>query len=330
MPRVSVIIPVYNGAKFIAVTLDSILTQTFQDFEVIVIDDGSTDNTAELVSRYRSPVKLIRNGRMGKSASRNTGIRAAKGQLIAFVDADDLWMPQKLEVQIQHLDCHPNLKWSYSNCCIFEDNPNNVIEIAIKNADKSYSGDVLRPLLIRDFVPSPTPIVFRDVFDEVGYFDETFLRHQPEDWDMWLRIAARYPVGLIDEPLALLRKHDNSLTAKEEPLKTFEGVIHVIQLAISRNQERLGGMKNKAISFRYVIFGKDLVRRGIFGEAQAMFINAIRSNPFMLQAYLYYLISLLLTKKMIDLSYKSITFWRKTRSKRIMFKSGQRFWGSKK
>ena len=293
MPKISVVIPVYNGSKYIEETLNSVLNQSYKDFEIIVIDDGSTDNTSEIVNRFPSPVRLIQNKHNGKSFSRNIGIRAARGELISFVDADDLWMPNKLEVQIEYLKNHPEFEWIYSDCYIFEGSSEHIVDIWSRTAKKIYSGNILKQLLNDCLIPSPTPMVSRRIFDDVGFFDETFLRHQPEDWDMWLRIASRYPIGSINEPLALLRKHENSLTAKEDPLKTFEGIMYVVQRAISRDKERIGNLANKVLSSRYLSFGKGLARMSGRREARTMYFNALRYNPLNIKAYTFYLLQFL-------------------------------------
>ena len=135
---------------------------------------------------------------------------------------------------------------------------------------------------------------------------------------MWLRIASRYPVGLIDEPLALLRRHENSLTAKEAPLETFDGIMYVTKLAIKRDEERLGNMKKGVLSYRYLAIGKGLSRMGRISEARAMFIQAIRNDPLSIRAYFYYLVSIFLPIIIIQQLHALNVFWRKSTAKRIL------------
>ena len=135
---------------------------------------------------------------------------------------------------------------------------------------------------------------------------------------MWLRIASRYPVGLIDEPLALLRRHENSLTAKEAPLETFDGIMYVAKLAIKRDEERLGNMKKGVLSYRYLAIGKGLSRMGRISEARAMFIQAIRNDPLSIRAYFYYLVSIFFPIIIIQQLHALNVFWRKSTAKRIL------------
>ena len=215
MPLVTVVITTFNAAPFISQTLDSVLAQDFEDIEVLVVDGGSTDGTVGIVSAYLAPVRLIVGGRLTKSAGRNVGIAAAKGKYIALVDADDLWLPHKLSRQAEYLEKTPHVHWVYSDCFIL-DHCSGQTSSTWSSRTRLHAGCILEPLLLDCFIPSPTPMIRRSVFDKVGVFDESFLPHEPEDWDLWLRIAARFSAGLINEPLAVLRVHPASLTARED------------------------------------------------------------------------------------------------------------------
>lgn len=285
MPCVSVVIIAFNAGTLIGETLDSILAQTFRDFEVIVVDNGSTDNTREVVSRYPAPVRLISGKRLTKSAGRNVGIRSARGEYIALVDADDLWLPEKLAMQIERLESLPTVRWVYSDCYTFDGRTGQTIS-TWSSRTRLCEGNILQPLLRDCIVASPTPVIHRTIFDEVGFFDESFLRHEPEDWDMWLRIAERYPVGLVNQPLARLRIHPGSLTAREDMWLTAEGVIAVVRRTLARNPEIPKGLQNRILADRYVSMGRGLAGAGRASEARALFSCAVKYHPWKVSAYL--------------------------------------------
>lgn len=285
MPRVSVVITAFNAAPLIGQTLDSVLAQDFKDLELIVVDGGSTDTTVDVVALYGSPVRLIAGGRLTKSAGRNAGLRAAAGEFIAVVDADDCWLPGKLTRQLEHFERCPSCQWVYSDCFICDERLGGIVG---KWSDRNelHRGDILGPLLFACFVPSPTPLIRRRVFDEVGLYDESFARHQPEDMDLWLRIAARFPVGVIDEPLAVLRVHPSSLTAREDVRLTGEGVLSVITRAIERNPQLPPQLTRSALSDWHVRIGTGVAGAGRTREARTFFVRAMGTPPFNARAYL--------------------------------------------
>jgi glycosyltransferase involved in cell wall biosynthesis len=198
LPRVSVIIPAYNAARFLPQAIDSVLAQTFGDVELLVVDDGSTDETPAVVARYDDPrVRYLRHARnRGLPAARNTGIRHARGELIAFLDADDYWLPEKLAVQVEALR-DP----AVDVCCVaaFYRLPDGTV--VVSRAEQLTGDDLCRMLLFRAAVPGSgsSVIARRRCFAEVGLFDETMVAL--EDRDMWLRLAMRYRFAFVDVPL---------------------------------------------------------------------------------------------------------------------------------
>jgi glycosyltransferase involved in cell wall biosynthesis len=285
MPLVTVVITTFNAASFIGQTLDSVMAQDFKDFEVLVVDGGSTDETVGIVAAYPAPVRLVARGRLTKSAGRNVGIAAARGEYIALVDADDLWLPHKLTRQAEFLENSPHVQWVYSDCFIL-DHGNKQTSATWSSRTALHAGDILEPLLLDCFVPSPTPMIRRSVFDEVGAFDESFLRHEPEDWDLWLRIASRFPAGLINEPLALLRVHPESLTAREDLRLTADGALAVVRRALDRNPSISAGKGKEALARWYMCFGRGLAALGRGREARTLLSRAIQANPVQASAYL--------------------------------------------
>lgn len=198
MAEVSVIIPTYNRAQKVTRAVASVLYQTFPDYELIVVDDGSRDGTAEALSPFPSRVlRLVHEENRGVSAARNTGILASRSPLIAFLDSDDYWLPEKLAAQAAFFRDHPEAVACQSR------------EIWIRkgrrvNPRKKHlkpSGDIFIPSLRLCLVSPSSVMMRRSLFDEVGLFDEAF--PVCEDYDLWLRITCKHPIHLLDRDLVI-------------------------------------------------------------------------------------------------------------------------------
>lgn len=197
MATVSVIIPTYNRSGLLIRALESVMAQTYRNFEVIVVDDGSTDDTAARLKAYQSgvPVRIIRTANRGAAAARNTGAEAAVGLWIAFLDSDDCWMKQKLEKQIRYTHSHPDIRLVYTR----ERWIRSGVHVNPPKAYKKYSGNVfLRCLPVCLIAPS-SALMQLSLFREVKGFDPAY--PVCEDYDLWLKICSLYPVGLVDEEL---------------------------------------------------------------------------------------------------------------------------------
>lgn len=226
---ISVVIPAYNADKYIGRAIDSVLAQTLAPHEVIVVDDGSTDNTAQIVAQYQSKVKYILQENAGASVARNTGIKDADGEWIAFLDADDEWLPNKLQLQINNLRQHPDLVWTTANFtnCVCSKNRQGPHFDPVKAANlishREYWDNYFHALLNNLDGWTGTMLIRRDVLFEAGLFRPGQLR--ANDYDMWWRIAYRYPkIGYLTEPLAIyhldiqgsiIRKHTDGAISLE-------------------------------------------------------------------------------------------------------------------
>jgi len=224
---VSVVIPAFNASRFIRRAIDSVLAQTYRDFELIVVDDGSTDDTGDVVRSYGKEVRYIYQENAGDGPARNTGIEAARGQWIAFLDHDDEWLPRKLELQMALLDRNPELHWCGANR-YQSDAKRRVLagEVrAIKKAlaGKDYFGNYFRAAA-KGVCPiiSSTMVVRKKVFEEIGTFDSCWLRCA--DLDMWWRIACRFPrIGYLPEPLVVMHLEVQDLASTKLRLLTKRG-----------------------------------------------------------------------------------------------------------
>lgn len=265
MPTVSVVIPTFNRSAMLCQAVESVLNQTSVAPEVIVVDDGSTDGTRFALQAFGSKVRIIVQYHAGVSAARNRGIRASKGEWLAFLDSDDLWLPGKLSEQLDYLAKHPEIK-----ICQTE-------EVWLRNGERLNPKKYHRkpqgfcfPLLLERCLISPSAVVIhRSVFDEVGLFDESL--PACEDYDLWLRIGLRCAVGLVDKPLTIKRGgHPDQLSACIPSLDRFR----IQALANLLVRESMDPEKKKlvlkALRRKSHIYSAGCRKRGKFDEAESM------------------------------------------------------------
>ena len=213
MTKVSVIIPTYNGEKYIAETINSILNQTFKDFEIIVVDDGSNDRTCAIVASYAS-VRLITQANAGVCAARNRGIREAAGEFICLMDHDDYWFAEKLARQIEEFQSHAGIGAIYSSFINWHATTNGQFPApdsfnrttSQDDIDHDFSGWIYHLFLLDCWMLTSTAMFRAEVFRQCGVFDETL--PYSEDWDLWLRIAREYPMIKLRRPTTLYRQHE--------------------------------------------------------------------------------------------------------------------------
>jgi glycosyltransferase involved in cell wall biosynthesis len=217
IPAVSVVLATYNYGRYLAGALDSALGQTLSDLEIIVIDDGSTDETKEVMALYLANprVRYFGTDHGGQPAAKNTGIRLARTPLIAFLDADDLWLPTKLEKQVALFAANPNLGVVYSRRWLMDELGRHLHY----PQPPLPRGNVLEAMFRQNFICFSSAVVSRSVFDQVGMFDTSLAL--AIDYDLWLRVAQRFQFDYVDEPLVKYRTgHANLSRRTEERLKT--------------------------------------------------------------------------------------------------------------
>ncbi len=212
VPLVSVIIPTYNGSRFIRETIQSVIGQSYSKIEIIVIDDGSTDNTPDIVKSINDPRLIhIQQANSGVSMARNRGIDISRGDYIAFLDHDDVWLPHKLERQLQLFKEDPNIAMVYADTFIIDEN-NSIIN-TYSHKIKFYRGMIFKELFFSCFITILTVVIKKSVFLEVGPFLPFKIG---EDYDLFLKCAAKYPIDYIDEPLAKYRVHESNYSKNYE------------------------------------------------------------------------------------------------------------------
>ncbi len=282
MPLVSVIIPVYNGEKTIQETIESVLNQTFIDLELIVINDGSQDATLKLVERIQdSRINVFSYPNAGQSTSRNRGIALATGEYISFIDADDLWTPDKLEAQLKALQANPKAAVAYS----WTDWIDESSQLLGKGSHNTEQGEVFAKLLLNDFVANGSNVLIRrQALNEVGDFDASVT--PAEDWDMWLRLAVHYEFVAVQSSQILYRISPNSASFNVWQMETSS--LRVIEKAYAIAPQSLQHLKRHSLGNRY----KYLTFKAIEGYpdrkkgfAAIRFLwNAIKNDPSLLRA----------------------------------------------
>lgn len=206
-PLVSIIMPAYNAENTIAESIKSVLKQNYQNWELLVINDGSKDNTSGIVNSFTDiRIKLIEQKNAGVANARNNGIRQSKGEYIAFLDSDDLWLEEKLEKQIDKL-LETNNVIIHSKTLCFDSDPTVTMDCMV-HVELDF--DDKDKILIYDFISILTVIVSKSVIDEIGFFDENL--KGTEDWDMWIRILQKYNIVYIDDFLTKYRVSTTGLS----------------------------------------------------------------------------------------------------------------------
>ncbi len=292
MPKVSVIIPTYQYAQFVGQAIESVLAQTYKDFEVIVVDDGSTDNTSEVLAGFRNQISVIHHQEnRGLSAARNTGIRASKGQYVAFLDADDAWLPDKLRLQVKLLDQSPDVGLVFSDMTYFGERYGSK-KRAFQEVSPS-SGKVFKDLFVKHFIPMPTVIVRKRCFEKVGLFDESLT--PCADHDMWLRIAKFFKVDYVDAPLAKYRLHQRNMSKKREKMLTE--LIRLKEKTLKSNPYLLSEVGSRILNRCYYQLYKDLgkfcLSIGKRKKAKKHFLHYIRLYRYNLSTYFFLLLTFL-------------------------------------
>ncbi len=230
--KVSVVIPTYNRARLVGEALQSVLSQPFDDMEVLVIDDGSTDDTLSVLARFTGPrVRVVHQPNQGISGARNRGVREARGEYVAMLDSDDRWRPNVLPRLVARLDAHPEAVLVYGRAQAMDAYGFPLPQM--KGAAEAFPGQTLRSILYGDFVPIITALVRRDALLQAGPFDPDNLA---EDWDMWVRLARQGAFVFMADTLADFRQHSTQFTRSEgERLeRLMASRVHVLDKAFAQ------------------------------------------------------------------------------------------------
>ena len=266
-PLVSVIIPTYNRGWILQEAIDSVLEQDFQDYELIVVDDGSVDNTPTILKAYKNEITVLSQANRGVSAARNSGIKSATGRLISFLDSDDLWLPRKLSTQVKFFNDHPQAVITQTQ----EHWIRNGVRVNPKKRHHKFSGMIFERSLALCLVSPSAVMIKKSLFNRVGIFDESL--PACEDYDLWLRISCRYPVHLIETPLIIKRGgHDDQLS-KAAGLDKYriQSLLKIIEsdiLTAPQSQAAIEKLKEKC-----AVYAGGCRKRG--REAEAKYFYAL-------------------------------------------------------
>jgi glycosyltransferase involved in cell wall biosynthesis len=227
MPRISVIIPTYNRADLLGDAIASVLAQTYQELEVIVADDGSTDNTASVVANFGSQVRFLNLPHRGQPAApRNSALAVATGDYISFLDSDDLYLPHKLALQVPVLDANPTVGLVYSNGHFFVERPDEAIGY-VQDGLPTPSGDIFADLLRGNFLTPGVVLIRRSCLESVGGFNEDPALLVSEDYELWLRLAMQTEIVYVPGDVAAIRRHPQNISG--DILRLRSRTIYMLQ-----------------------------------------------------------------------------------------------------
>ena len=319
MPKVSIIIPTYNCAHFLREAIESALNQTYQHIEIIVVDDGSSDGTKELLKGYQhgypDKFRFYCQDNRGSSAARNLGIKNAEGEFIALLDSDDYWSSQKLKKQMTLFEEDPQIAFSFTNACILK---NGHMTGNYVRADESelIKGELFYDLFFRNFIPFSSVVFKKSIINEIGLLDETLWSIQDFEW--LLRVIRHYKIRYIDECLVTYRVHNTNIS-KHMEIRHKEG-LEVLKRTIAQYPElkqKLGKRLIRLLADKYFYFGYALFDKNHIKESREQFLNAIRTDPcYSYKPFLYFGMGLLPSS-----SIKNLRKWKQRLQNLLFFKA---------
>jgi glycosyltransferase involved in cell wall biosynthesis len=277
-PGVTVIIPAYNAERYIGAALASIERQTLRDVEVLLVDDGSSDGTIREAERFAGvlDLKIIRQPNAGPAAARNRGIRQARGRFCAFLDADDIMLPERLQEQAALLEARPDLGLVHTDLMTFDDS--GVIHRTRRAFSNPCGGAILDRLLLDNFITTSTVMAPTERLRAAGFFNER--RRVSEDFELWLRMAARWEVGFIDRPLVRYRRQAGSLSG--DKLVTGLAALEVVETFWSEHVEYRRthpGVCRKSLARHLSVVGAAAISQGKRGTALRYLLRSLAREP---------------------------------------------------
>jgi len=290
-PLISVVIPAYNCQNYIVSALDSIFEQSYTNIEVIIVNDGSTDNTLQVLNNYRNPVTIINQDNSGSAVARSLGMKKSSGKYIAFLDADDLWLADKLKEQVEFLENHKDYGLVFSNWVTWKPNDKGEFvstEISLNKSDiivkKPYSGWIYSDLLMDCIVWTSCVLMRHSIYEQVGNFNTNLRRGQ--DYDYWLRVSKITQIHKLDRIYAVYRQHNESISNKVNSVN-YEYI--VIKSAIDNLGESSKNKKHvlQRLSDLCFDFSYQHYHNGSLKVALDSILKSIRYNPFKIKAWVY-------------------------------------------
>ena len=289
MPRVSVIIPSYNCARYLGRAIDSVSEQTYKDYEIVLVDDGSTDDTKDVAMRYGKKVTYLYQQNQGLSAARNQGISKASGELLAYLDADDMWYPEKLERQVAFLDAHQECGIVHSEMSIINEQDEVLHVRFYEETQRSVpQGYCMQQLLMRCHIQPVTVVERRNVFDLVGGFEKRLLVAQ--DYLHWIMIAAEgQAIGYLAEPLGKYRWRAGSLIENrprllEDYVRICDILLHEKPIATKHGEECADILRARSYKVQRELAYLDRIQ-GRNESAKRRLASLIKKRPSQFELY---------------------------------------------
>ena len=271
---VSVVIPTYNCGQYLPEALESVLAQTVPPLEIIVVDDGSADDTADRLHPYLNLITYKFQTNSGVSAARNAGLQLAKGDYVAFLDADDVWHPRKLEFQIRVLTSHPDLGLLGTEIV---DWPESALPIVEAGVEDTLTYVTWRQLVVKNYFTTSSVVARRNLLAQAGEFDSKM--QGPEDRDFWLRLAAAAPVANLNVPLVGYRAVQGSVS--RQSFRVHESMLRLLRKLDERNAWRSDHfLRKKAYSYVFYTSALNLKEAGRPADALGMVMRSLASYPW--------------------------------------------------
>jgi glycosyltransferase involved in cell wall biosynthesis len=273
MPEVSVVIPAYNAARYLADAIESVLAQSYKDVEILVVDDGSTDDTPSVATHYEGVVRYIRQDNQGVAAARNRGIGESRGRYVAFLDADDVWETAKLEHQVQALADQPGCLACYTAATVVEEGL-----VPVKVERRGPLAPTQLELFFANRIGTPSSVlVDRDLLNRAGGFDTGL--SQCADWEMWIRLRGHASFCYVDEPLIQYRQHTANMSRSASLLE--QDSLRALEKGFA-----IPGLPGEIVRQRKAVFGRNYMvlagtyfHAGHYGSFLRCAARAVALNP---------------------------------------------------
>ncbi|MCK5311333.1 MAG: glycosyltransferase [Desulfobacteraceae bacterium] len=280
LPVVSVVIPTYNRKDIISRAIESVYNQIYKNYEIIIVDDGSTDGTVDyLKEHYNNKIHYVFQKNRGASSARNKGISKAKGKYIAFLDSDDEWVDTKLETQVAFLKKNPEI----ALLCGKTYRSDNIKKVNTPLTEE-ITGNLFTTLYSHSFVSTPTVIVKKEILDQVGAFDLNY--KSAEDFDLWLKITHEYKCAFLPDLVAVVNRGDDNLSTDKITLH-----IHALDILEKHYDKQLipDRVYKKAISNSLIALGRNYLTSEQISKAKECFFRSFKLYPFRLRSLRYML-----------------------------------------
>lgn len=287
--RVSIIIPAYNAARYISETIKSVLAQTHVDFEILVVDDGSSDNTEEIVKLIDDErIKYFKQKNSGQASARNKGISESSGEFIAFIDADDLWNPQKLEEQLKVFSSN-DIGLSYTGRRFIDSHSHKTgaEEPARINAD-------LKDLIFNNFITCSSVVVRSEILKKHNFFFRD-QRQGVEDWDLWLRLALVSKFAAVSKPLTSYRIHPENISKNSElMLRSYRVTMKDLKSDLETKKlfKAYNSIWHKGYAYRLLGIAREYLLNGDKKSSRELIKESFKRNPFSLKPIYWFLRSM--------------------------------------